>query len=110
MASVTPDLRLPSQLHDITDPSQVPNYTAWRQLGHMCKQLAQGRLPDTQWPGAELATSRVTRQYLNHYRTPPGHRPHSVTTAVKSGTVFVWGQVQLVLMVAASSLKIRSKN
>jgi len=35
MASVTPDLRLPSQPQSITAPWPVPNYTAWWQR-HMC--------------------------------------------------------------------------
>jgi len=35
MASATPELRLPSQLQDITTCWPVPNYTAWWQR-HMC--------------------------------------------------------------------------
>jgi len=31
MASVTPDLQLPSQSQDIAAPRLVPNYTAWWQ-------------------------------------------------------------------------------
>jgi len=35
MASVTPDLSLPSQLQEIAAPRLAPNYTAWWQR-HMC--------------------------------------------------------------------------
>jgi len=72
MASATPDLRLPSESHDIAAPRLVPNYTAWWQR-HVCEQLAQDRYLSPEQPGVELANSRVASQRPNYYTT----RPHN---------------------------------
>jgi len=38
---------------------------------HVCEQFAQGRYLIAEWPAAELATSLVASQRLNHYTTRP---------------------------------------
>jgi len=47
IASATPDLRLPSQLQDITAVRLVRNCTAWLTEAHVCEQLAEGRYQES---------------------------------------------------------------
>jgi len=66
MASLTSDLRLPSQ-------PQVPY---WCQIIHClvteaCEQLAQGCYLKLEWPGVEPVTFCVVSQHPKHYTTRP---------------------------------------
>jgi len=76
VASATPDLRLPSQPHDITAPWPVPNYTAWQQR-LMCKQLAQGCCLKAERPRFEPRPSESQVQRSDHYAT---RKPPTVQT------------------------------
>jgi len=65
-------LRLPSQSQDIAAPRHVPTYTAWWQRHSVCKQLAQGRLPDSETAGSwtrDLSSRKPTPVPLHHQAT-----------------------------------------
>jgi len=70
-ASVTPDLRLPSQLQGITAPWPVLNYTPWWQR-HMCVN----NLPKVvTWKREAESWTRDLRSRMSNAitTTPPGH-------------------------------------
>ena len=71
MASATPDIRLLSQLQDITAHWLVPNYTAWWQR-HMCVNNLPRVALDSGAAGIEPAT--CLSQVLHPTATPPSHR------------------------------------
>jgi len=74
MASVTPDLRSPSQSQDIAAPRLVPSYTAWWQR-HMYVNNLPSRYLTAAQPGVELATSRVA-SWVNALTVTPPLVPH----------------------------------
>jgi len=71
MASVTPDLRLPSQSQEIAAAQLVPNYTAWWQR-HMCVNNLP-KVVTWQRFGRELNSRPLESQDNTLTITPPGH-------------------------------------
>jgi len=75
MASATPDLRLPSQSHDIAALRLVQIIL---REAHVCEQFAHDRYLTVKRPEVELVISRVASQRPNHYIT----RPHKFAAFV----------------------------
>jgi len=79
MASVMPDLRLPSQPQGIAASGPVPNYILFLTDAHVCEQLARGCYLRAERPGVEPPATVIELQVKRHNCHTT--RPHWLTCA-----------------------------